>query len=659
LFRYLIVIDDIWSVSCWDIIRCALPDNKHGYRIITTTRSLDVANKVGGPYKMRSLSQGDSRKLLSNIISGSKYKDNNEDTQKYPDELFEVSHKFLEKCDGVPLAIITIASLLASEQRNKMEWYELYNSFGTGLDNNTDLNKMRTFFLLSYHNIPSHLRTCLLYLDVFPKDHEIDKARLIWMWIAEGFIQCEEQGRSLFEIGERYFDELLNRHMIQPVYSYGMIEHCRVHDMVFDLIHSLSSEENFVTVLSDEYLTSGVQRLSLQTSKEDHTVIQATRSIMEQVRSAIVFPSAADRMPALGSLRDLCVLDLNDCDLSRGYSLKYLGSLFFLRYLGLSNTRIAQLPEEVGNLQVLQTLSVTCNKIGSLPLTVVRLRNLMCLRIDMDTRVPNGIASLTSLEELSRIGIYDSTDIEMLCYLQELRVLDISCHIECMDNLEKSLVDCLSKLKKVQNLSIWIASGECKLDALVVPQHLCRLSLHSCWLSTLPAWVNPSSLMNLSFISIAVTELKEEDLESLGRLPALCSLNLKVDHENHLGIMRRFFIGAGLFQCLLSCVLWGLRGPVIYRQGAMPRLTSLRFTLHVRDMREIPGSSDAGYNLGLENLLVLQDVTVLLRCGGASDEEVEEVKVALRHATKIHPNHPTIKLIGYEDKGVLPPVVVD
>lgn len=112
----------------------------------------------------------------------------------------------------------------------------------------------------------------------------------------------------------------------------------------------------------------------------------------------------------------------------RGYSLKYLGNLLHLRYHGLRGTRIAHLPEEIGNLQFLQTLDVESNAIPSLPSAVVRLTQLRCLRKERWTRVPKGIGRLTALEELSCLGIRDDpTDVvEELGHLAELKMLKFS-----------------------------------------------------------------------------------------------------------------------------------------------------------------------------------------------------------------------------------------
>ncbi|CAL4982970.1 unnamed protein product [Urochloa decumbens] len=569
--RYFIVIDDIWNVSIWDMIRCALPD--------------DV---------------------------------------------------------GVPLAIITIASLLADRGRNKMDWYEVCNSIGTGLEYGLDVENMRKILAYSYYDLPPRLRTCLLYLSVFPEDCAIEKFRLIWMWIAEGFVQHDEQGKGLYELGEYYFNELINKSLIQPVYDRyeAIIESCRVHDMVLDLVHSISSEENFVTILINEHNVSHqaktVRRLLLQ-SNTDQAIPFASMNML-QVRSVVAFSLAFNLLPALGTFRVLRVLNLKNCRLPQGCELKNLGNLLHLRYLGIGRTYSAQLPDDVGNLRYLQTLDVVGSSFSSLPSTIVQLRHLMCLCIDQNTRVPNGIGSLTSLENISTLYICDDymNISEELCHLRNLRVLDIFLFPAGNDNLGKSLVMSLCKLQKLQSLTIWATGGECNFDAWVAPRHLHRLELQCCWFSRLPDWMN-SSLRDLSVLRISVRELHQDDLEILGRLPALRHLYLMVDHEN-LKIPRRFIIGARSFPCLVGCRLLGFLGAVVFQHGAMMRLASLAFTFHAREVREMT-SSDGRLDFGLENLLSLQDVLVYFRSRGANEMEVAEAKAALSHAFEIHPNH--------------------
>jgi disease resistance protein RPM1 len=159
--------------------------------------------------------------------------------------------KILRKCGGVPLVIITTSSLLANKPRNIKVWSKLCDSIGSGFESNQDMDNMRKILSLSYIDLPCHLKTCVLYLSIFPEDFDIRKDRLIWRWIAEGFVQYGEGNQSLFEVGESYFNELLNRSLIEPTDMLdgdGNPVACHVHDVVLDLICFLQ-EKNILSPL--------------------------------------------------------------------------------------------------------------------------------------------------------------------------------------------------------------------------------------------------------------------------------------------------------------------------------------------------------------------------------------------------------------------------
>ena len=153
----------IWDEKAWELIKCAFTDNCLGSRVMTTTRigSISKACCSSGDdiiYQMKPLTDDDSKRLFYKriFLQGS----------KCPDELEQVCREILKKCGGVPLAIITIASLLASNQRvkQKYEWMHLHNSIGRGVTQGDIVKDMNMILSLSYYDLPSHLKPCFRVL---------------------------------------------------------------------------------------------------------------------------------------------------------------------------------------------------------------------------------------------------------------------------------------------------------------------------------------------------------------------------------------------------------------------------------------------------------------------------------------------------------------
>nr|UBY07005.1 NBS-LRR disease resistance protein [Dasypyrum villosum]UBY07064.1 NBS-LRR disease resistance protein [Dasypyrum villosum] len=639
--RYLIVIDDIWSGEAWELIQCAFSKKSPGSRLITTTRNFSVSKACCSSeddiYRMEPLSDDVSRRLFCKRVFSHE--------EGCPQELLQVSEDILKKCGGIPLAIITIASLLANKHqiKAKHQWYALLSSIGHGLTEDRSLEQMKKILLFSYYDLPSYLKPCLLYLSIFPEDHEIRRDRLIWRWISEGLVYSEKQETSLYEIGNNYFNDLVNRSMIQPtrIDLEGNVEGCRVHDMVLDLICSLSSEENFVTILDNTrrkmpHSQIKVCRLSIQNSK-----IDVDTSRMEHVRSLTVFTSdVLGKVLDISSFQVLRVLDLEGSDVS---DVGYVGKLLHLRYLGLKGTHVKNLTMEIGKLQFLLTLDLRGTKIKALPSSVVQLTRLMCLYVDYGMKLPSGIGNLTSLEVLDDV---DLDFVKELVHLTKLRVLRLAICDDFDESPGKALEQSISNIHKLDNLELYVNRGliNCLSKDWVPPPQLRRLAFRSIfsWFETVPSWINPSSLPLLSYLDITVFKVRSEDIQLLGMLPALCVLAV-MDYsrfqEGEDVVEMPVLSSGALFPCATECSFHGIGVvPSMFPLGAAPRLKHLGFSFPAKWI------SRENIDLGMRHLPSLQQVNVVLIKEGASEQEVNEAKAALSTAAEDHPNRPALNI---------------
>ncbi|XP_044968482.1 disease resistance protein Pik-2-like [Hordeum vulgare subsp. vulgare] len=478
--RYLIVIDDIWDKSVWENIKYALTENEYESRVITTTRILDVAQQAGGVYRLRPLSVVDSRKLFHQRI----YETENKSP---PNQLFEISEKILQRCGGVPLAIITIGSLLSSktERSHTHEyWSKVYKSMGSGLDNgHDDLKNMRRILSVSYSDLPPHLKTCILHLSLYPEDYEIQTEQLIWKWVGEGFVK-KEHGRSLYEVGEDYFNQLINKSLVQPVKidNGNKVHSCRIHDMVRDLITSLSNEENFLTTVGVPQrvdLPSKIRRLSVQTNIEE-VANQLPTMTLSHVRSLTVCSPAFNFLPALSGFPVLRVLDLTDCKQVDNNHWKDICSLFHLRYLSLKGTSITKIPKGVNNLQFLHVLDIRSTGIAEeLPSTFIQLTQLLLFHMldSVVCAVPRWMCSMSSLLSLSiTLETLGEEDLQVLGSIPSLSELHIQVKKPTQSRNKRLVIDsgypfrCLTRFSvKSDTMELEFARGAMQ-------------SLHSMWL---------------------------------------------------------------------------------------------------------------------------------------------------------------------------------
>jgi hypothetical protein len=562
----------------------------------------------------------------------------------------QVFEKILDKCGGVPLAIVTMASLLASKPRD--DWAKIYNSIGFGSGHNEDVKNMRKILLYSYYDLPCYLRTCLLHLSIYPEDHTIEKETLIWKWVAEGFVH-EEPGMSLFEVGERYFNELINRSMIFPSYMlhHGIISSCSVHDMVLDMICSLSKEEKFVTILGsndqDSSIEGNARRLAIQKRFiHKHDTLASMHT--QQLRSYNAIECHIDAMPSLSKFQGLRVLDLEGCNYVSGHSyhLKHLGKLLQLRYLGIWCTPIPELPEEIGDLKFLQTLNIKQTKIKDLPWSIGQLRQLKCLSMQFGSvRVPDWLGNLTSLEALAVKGFSKSPNfVKELGKLTELRRLSIWIGELGSESWKcKAFVESLGKLQKIQVLRV-LSTEEANLQSFVPSRQLRELHLDTKH-SNLPMWINSSLLPHLTYLWVSLKAVNEQDIEILGRLPELLTMELMVTVSG--GYSPPCECSGGAFPKLRH---WETPAPLQALKGAMPSVETCGFLVHVRSLKD---SNFDFYFGNLGNLPLLEKATVCIICTGADAWEVQEAETAVTHAVQVHPNRPLLCLTKY---GISPPI---
>ncbi|KAJ3674605.1 hypothetical protein LUZ60_005221 [Juncus effusus] len=589
--KYLIVLDDAWNPRAFGDLNNAFVDSKKGSRIFITSRDAKVAFLAPESHRLelRPLGESESWRLFCQKAFALQRK------HDCPLELEKWAREIAVKCQGLPLAIVSIGSMLSLREKSVAEWKRVHNQLSWEFEHNPSFDNLRNILNLSFNYLPRNLKNCFLYCCMFPDDHLLTRKKLIRLWIAEGFI--EERGTStLEEVAEGYLVELVRRSMLQLVETneFGtVLKRCRMHDTLRELAITLCTKENFGLLYENNKI------VNVDTITRRLSVIKSSNEIrydanLLQLRTFLSFDSNLSSSllsSILLNSRYLTILNLE------GLAIETLpdtvGDLLNLHYLGLRDTKVKFIPISIKKLCNLQTLDLYQSKIETLPNCIVELSKLRHLfgavvldktsvsfRHHAGIHVPDGLFHLKDLQTLKALEA-DAEVVKKLGNLTQLRSFIIW---NMKESYSTDLCISISKIHFLSSLYI-TASSENEFINLgglnSPPPQLQKLSLRG----RLKEKMFESALFqvsgkNLQTLVLGWSRLQADPLPSLSHLSNLTILDLKRAYDG-----QRLVFQSGWFPKLKFLLLQKLPSlvEVELEEGTLERVEQI----FIKDMEQL------------------------------------------------------------------------
>ncbi|KAG5227244.1 disease resistance protein [Salix suchowensis] len=537
--RFLLVLDDVWDHyhEKWNALKDALRVGAGGCAIIITTRLKQVADRMATipVQQMGRLSEDDSWLLFKRHAFGARRR------EEYV-HLESIGKAIVNKCDGLPLALKALGSLLRSK-RSELQWLSVQES---EIWNLPDEFGILPALKLSYNNLPPHLKQCFGFCCMFPKDYVMNKDQLVKLWMANGFIDPAGQ-MDLHETGYEIFDDLVGRSIFEEVKEdgFGNIT-CKLHDLMYDLAKSVMIEECcLIEMNGGPRIPKTVRHMSFLDRSlcyydKDLVKVQSLRSLISFRVDCTLPPylslPLAFKVSSQNKIRTLVLSNIWLKNLTEP-----IGNLKHLRYLDVSGSLIRKLPESISSLQNLQTLNLSyCIYLYMLPKKMKDMKSLIYLDLTGCKALqcmPSGMGQLGCLRKLGTFIVGKQVG-HHIGELQRLNYIGGELSIKDLDNVQ-GLADAqnanLARKTNLQSLSLsWREDESSKFSEANSEDVLCALKPHSNMKkleisgyrgSKFPDWMLESRLPNLVEISLQSC-MNCEHLPPFGKLRFLKHLQL-------------------------------------------------------------------------------------------------------------------------------------
>jgi len=516
--RYLVIVDDIWDWKDWECIRNdTLPKiNNSGSRIISTTRYKGIAEKYqmdnnSFVYEIAGLSPVAASALSKRVLMKSGKVNN------FQCDINGPCSSIAKVTSGMPLAIICMSSAVAEQlsvqdgQALDHKWFHVAES--RALEGILTIPGLRPFvesFSHVYHELPLHLKTCLLHCCIYPPHHIFGRNDLIRIWIAEGFVQEEEEAQS-------YIDELINKGFIWPYSSTTITEKVVKYEMNVMMLHFLikckSHEDYFLASpdcwsdLSRIPAIPPVRRLCIQCY---HYKVDISDQLhMSDIHILYVFDYTW--ISSLKHFEHLQMLYLHGGHLTNA-DLEDICGLVGLRWLSLRVELINLLPKEIQRLQNLKTLDVSNTGILGLPKEIGELKCLETLDVSntMLTELPMEIWRLQQMKTLDAGGTHIREVSKEIGKLVKLETLDLRSTMITVLPKEIGELLCLKTLNLRHTFVRELPKETGEL------QHLETLDVSGTMLKELPNELLGKLMKHLKTLNISSTLVRELPWEAGG-----------------------------------------------------------------------------------------------------------------------------------------------
>ncbi|XP_059453291.1 putative disease resistance RPP13-like protein 1 [Corylus avellana] len=540
--KFLVVLDDLWNekYNDWTILHAPFQAGAPGSKIIITTRSKRVSSMAGTV-------PAHNLQLLSNDFCLSLFTQHALeaiDFSAHPN-LQDIGEEIVIKmCKGLPL----VAKILGGLLRGKRDRDEWENILKRNILNIPEVkNEIIAGLMLSYNDLPSHIKRCFAYCSILPKGYEFEEEELVLLWMAEGLIQEREGDKQMKSLGSEYFQYLLSRSLFQKSRDTSRF---MMHDLINDFAKLVAGDTCFR--MEDQIGGSNGRRLPKKARHSSYMrgKYDSTKKFEDFFELTCLRTFLPLMLPSPGSpeqsyltynipfqlfskLRCLRVFSLN------GYHIQELpdsiGDLKHLRYLNLSYTGIRSLPESTTTLCNLQTLILEgCSYLKELPSklgNLVNLHHLNILNANKLEGMPPQIGKLTCLQTLSNLIVekgncFALKELGSLLHLQGTLIISrLENAIELGDASNAKLIEKLNLTELFLEWSVNVDDSQDRTSELEVlnmlhpNEDLKKFTIKCYGGSKFPTWLTCNSF---HMVLLRIENCKKcTSLPPVGQLPSL------------------------------------------------------------------------------------------------------------------------------------------